>query len=430
MSVKEYHAFSSKSTNYTIKLNGNKLPIMLADHSVIYLPMEDGKPYVVFSGADTWDKRKGIKETAKTILKGITDKGMGALKKADETLMTNLQSLIIKNTGPGKLFTYKTGTNAKNLFKKTKWHTKLDYNYVDGSMDTDESAFIVECLKHCRKALSSSKNLKGVKTLLKKSESDCLKEMKAFVKKGTKGDKERGYYILQVPGAFLDTQPYGGFKFTDGRSDVYKSAASFGDHIDKYLGSVGSRVYGTEMGGHTCKTQIIESTEPSDDVVLWHGSSKGPSVDDLKAQLNGKKILLSDTNMTQLKIGKSWKTISKEIPDYYILSSNFKVTKSRDGGPFFNSQIYKSEPGNNSEIDGMVIIFDESVFNQVDKTELKVLLDTNCYKLHKGGVERAGRRDLQSKSKKKAKKYKSKKGGWRKTNIKKQNGGWRQLFNL
>tara|TARA_B110001469_G_scaffold127336_1_gene147804 strand:- start:3603 stop:4895 length:1293 start_codon:yes stop_codon:yes gene_type:complete len=430
MSVKEYHAFSSKATNYTIKLSGNKLPIMLADHSVIYLPMEDGEPYVIFSGADTWDKRKGIKETAKTILNGITDKGMGALKKADETLMKNLQSLIIKNTGPGKLFTYKTGTNAKNLFKKTKWHTKLDYNYVDGGMDSMENEFILECLNHCRKALSSSKNLKKVKTLLKKSESDCLKEMKAFVKKGTKGDKERGYYILQVPGAFLDTQPYGGFKFTDGRSDVYKSAAAFGVHIDKYLGSVGSRVYGTEMGGHTCKTQINESTEPSDDVVLWHGSSKGPSVDDLKSQLNGKKILLSDTNMTQLKIGKSWKTISKEIPDYYVLSSNFKVTKSRDGGPFFNSQIYKSEPGNNSEIDGMVIIFDESLFDKVDKKELKKMLDTNCYKLHKGGVERAGRRDLQSKSKKKAKKNKSKKGGWRKTNTKKQNGGWRQLFNL
>ena len=120
MSVKEYHAFSSKSTNYTIKLSGNKLPIMLADHSVIYLPMEDGNPYVVFSGADTWDKRKGINETSKTILNGITDKGMGALKKADETLMKNIQSLIIKNTGPDKLFTYKTGTNAKNLFKKTK----------------------------------------------------------------------------------------------------------------------------------------------------------------------------------------------------------------------------------------------------------------------------------------------------------------------
>ena len=37
--------------------------------------------------------------------------------------------------------------------------------------------------------------------------------------------------------------------------------------------------------------------------------------------------------------------------------SKFKITKSRSGGPIFNTQIYKSEPEPVTERDGMIGVF-------------------------------------------------------------------------
>ena len=39
--------------------------------------------------------------------------------------------------------------------------------------------------------------------------------------------------------------------------------------------------------------------------------------------------------------------------------SSFEITKSRQGGPFINTQIYKSDSEALTEVDGMMILFNE-----------------------------------------------------------------------
>ena len=67
-------------------------------------------------------------------------------------------------------------------------------------------------------------NEKGIEQFLKKN---------VVNKKTGKYDKARGYYLFQIPGSYLNTQPFGGFNFTDGKDSIYDSPSNFTDYLTK-----------------------------------------------------------------------------------------------------------------------------------------------------------------------------------------------------
>ena len=107
-------------------------------------------------------------------------------------------------------------------------------------------------------------------------------------------------------------------------------------------------------------------------------------------------IALGDSNITESKsnalyeeIGNTSKEdvrkiLSKEpeLHQYAILMSNFNIIKSRQGGPFFNTQIYKSDSEPINEIDGMMILFNEKSVESINFDSLSEMIKSNNYKLY------------------------------------------------
>ena len=84
--LKVYHAFSNVATNQQIDIGGKKMPIIIADHSVVYLPMEKGGNYAVFNGASIHHDLKGIKSAS--AIAGLS------ISEIDKELDTNIKALI------------------------------------------------------------------------------------------------------------------------------------------------------------------------------------------------------------------------------------------------------------------------------------------------------------------------------------------------
>jgi hypothetical protein len=459
---REYDAFSKVATDTTVTVGDKEnMPIMIADHSVIYLPMKDGNPYVIFSMADIFNDRKGINDGsifnyqpgAETGAVNIPDTEIQKIKAMDGRIYGKLIDTIKQNIEDDdeQLFSVKVGDDGvsqsvEEVFAEEGWQSKLTYNFAGSFYDYQKATdfkenkekvkvFIKATIQICKTEIEEV--LEKVDHLYLKSKlnnilnelntnlndaglNDQVESVKNQILKGNTREigTARGYYIFQPPGNLIKQQPFGGFVFPADLDDIYKSRENFTVFLNKLrYDPTTSRVFATEVvdgpkeitnrgiekGGVNMTEQDDNEKKTLNEEYLWHGGSDGPKFTELQTitKKPGFKILLSDTNMTEKKSkdkdhNGTFQDISEklkeEVPGLYVLSSNFKIKKSRMGGPFYNTQIYKSETSTAPpEIDGMVIIFSKEILLNVDISALKQLINPDVgekyYILHKDGVE-------------------------------------------
>lgn len=117
------HAFSEETlgTKFYVSIqmpdeSRRNMPIMFADHSVIYLPTIDKYSYIIFNGAEIWHPRNGIQDNS--ILDTQYSDDLNKIKVIDEKIYTDLITLI-ENTARSAeddIFSYQSGNN-KEIFK-------------------------------------------------------------------------------------------------------------------------------------------------------------------------------------------------------------------------------------------------------------------------------------------------------------------------
>ena len=546
--IKTFNAFSPEATSEKISLRIKKnndpeeMPIMIADHSVIYLPMNDGTPYVVFNGASIHNRNKGINGNS-LINKNVNSDQIEILRELDKKLFNVVLKVIKENSGKDKLFQFtvegKEGeeregeereeregeereeeeklpdiftisnrdidiNDSEDIAKINGFEKKLD-NFSDPLTTQDlfdeynENDFVDKNSdnKYNDKHVKTSK----AKTNTKKYVSDLMvqmdNEIRGFFTKRSEhnelykllineiefikflntplpmGDSKtqetenkiineqlkkligkKRYYLFQVAGELLGTQPFGGFIFKT-LDNIYKNPEDFSEHIKNTFENVGrQRLYGVEMdksnlGEIMTFIPEYEEGKESKPPEGFHLPSIGgeKNIELLKERYNNhleekqrnryrlhrnnknrsppayypvpryegnssnknknnhfeenqnnhfeenEKIILGDSNITDGKIGENKDAVEEIFKQFqgdnekpvYLLRSNFKITKSRNAGPIFNKQIYKIG-GEESEIDGMMIIFNQATMKNVNKEELDKLLLTNLYALYKNGI--------------------------------------------
>ena len=401
------NAFSPDAQNNTINLNGKDLPLVVADHSVVYLPMKDGVPIVCLNAADAWDKRKGINDT----LKDFNNKEMKDLCRVDEDLMKKLIVLIKKECDNGEIISYKT-PEKEQIFATDGWELKIKYNFIEpnpvagagaGAVLTSDNKilikaanvvkvkeFIREMLELCQLAVIEA-NVKPNAPAI--TPEDIKKELNKAVK-GFKDKQKRGYYIFQVPGSYINTQPFGGFNFSKGRDNIYNTSDAFKGYLDGIFHEFpAGKIFSNEVDN----SGMVWACPPCNESgSLIHLDSKGAEIEDLVKHIKGfpeTDIFAGDTNLT---VGKGNITnrhdISSELLhnglDFFVLMSKVQIQKSRAGGPFMNSQIYKSVPTpTDAEHDGMMILFRNvpEVINLIDFPKIFEMPD---FELFYGGSRR------------------------------------------
>ena len=187
----------------------------------------------------------------------------------------------------------------------------------------------------------------------------------------------RSYYLLQIFGALINTQPFGGFNFTRGLAELYQTRDKFINEIIRLTNEY--ELFGVDGTSDVNKileqrsSTLIQDNKKGNDSYATHGNSTG-DVEVFKIIgkiVNEKGFCFSDTNNTKSKMNEitetndivqhhktQLETNSGLNPGhYYFIMSKFKITKARSGGPIFNTQIYKSEPDPVTERDGMIGVF-------------------------------------------------------------------------
>lgn len=506
-SEKNQIAFSDSIQKMDVFGDGNERPLVIADRSVIYLPMLDKKHYVVFSGASIFQDGKGLpdddskmknndetgnidlkefmnldKELLKTIKDGIlkftkvqteetasaeapvatasaresaatvpvtestsTEATASAVPAASGTEATASTASGTEATASEKVKPVFKITNGKNkdsedLFKG-EWKENFEINIKEN--EDPVKAYLTKVYNDIKTFLDTNKTLLNNKHFDKKREllgSDEKISVLVNAKyKKLQEDLKKAYYIFKVAGDFLDTQPFGGFDLPDVLADEYKTKKQFLDFLLKSFKNMKTdNVYGTEIGeGKITLTtsylfkktlspiNVIPETKGDDtekntvgtpltDVGFHLPSSnknnlfcedsqnceKKLKLQD-RVQVENKPIDLGDSNLTESKytpakgttstegttsekgtVSDLEKDLKEKLKDKYVLMSNFKIKKSRTGGPLMNTQIFKNE--STEEVDGMMIIFDRTFESKIDKILLHQLIKSGNYKLLKG----------------------------------------------
>jgi len=192
----------------------------------------------------------------------------------------------------------------------------------------------------------------------------------------------RSYYLLQIFGALINTQPFGGFNLTKDLADRYKTRDNFINEISRLSNTY--ELYGVDGTKEVNKallelnpeTPLIQDDNNEADSYAVHGKSTGGDevFTAIGKILKTKNFCFSDTNNTKSKMGNKMESSILEyhktkliecgnLPPgkYYLVMSQIHITKSRTGGPIFNTQIYKSEPNPVTERDGMIGVFKDSI---------------------------------------------------------------------
>ena len=153
-----YDAFSTKATEERVTVgsgeNAKEMPIMIADHSVVYLPMTDGGHYAVFNGASIHHKRKGINGQSMIAGLDITD--------IDKELDEQIKKLITEELGePDGLFKGIDGFSGGDNWP-FEWNKNIQYSLEDAGKNR---AFIEKMLTHVKTAIEKVLNLLEPKDL-------------------------------------------------------------------------------------------------------------------------------------------------------------------------------------------------------------------------------------------------------------------------
>ena len=257
-----------------------------------------------------------------------------------------------------------------------------------------------------------SKDAEGNKVVKPKTKENII----SFLK------EKKGYYLFQIPGTYINTQPFGGFNFTEKPDDMYKSSSEFKKYLHETF--YDTKNYAVEIDNSGLNCYFSDSCAPiyfkkeNSEVIhfkkskVFHLDSSGAKIDDIEDILDNKTvdIAMGDSNLTTSKLhpddkntirnkNKSKSTIShadicKEVsiqyPNYAVLMSNFEITKSRQGGPFINTQIYKSDSEPLTEVDGMMILFNKSFADLIDFKELSKMIESKNYILYHKGKKLSG----------------------------------------
>ena len=395
--IGNFNAFSTPS--------GLPIDSVFGDHSTIKVTLPGYPKSLLFlTGAELLNKRKGFKHLAggSNLFEGVD---MDRINKLDQTLKITCVELI--NNYVGKLF-YNPLPDVSGLFKleKSKVFFKFKPDELKSSSDlkssiklfftTTQNKFkeiiqsvidleytdydITRCaFERTPECIKKIKTRTLLETLIKNIDKNTIDNLMNFDTSPIFNDKngmfkgpdtsKRSYYLLQIFGVLLNTQPFGGFNLTSDLGDIYSSNDKFLKEIrrlvDKY------DLYGVD-GIDEINTNLITKIKKNNTV---HGNSSGEKdvFDDIANILKktDSHFCFSDTNNT---VKKSGIDINKNLDyhkeqletslrkqnvkgTFYLVMSKIQITKSRSGGPIFNTQIYKSEPNPVTERDGMIGVF-------------------------------------------------------------------------
>jgi len=415
--LKVYHAFSKTATEKKISVGEKNMPIMIADHSVVYLPMKDNNHYIVFNGASVRHPQKGI--ASASAISGLS------ITEIDLELDTKIKVLITNELDKDDgLFSKKVPVGGNEW--PFEWHKKMTYNLE--KLDKNK-VFIKDMLIAIREAVDrvltellngsdQTEKIRYFNNLKDMVSGDRIDEVASELANPKKYSKN-GYYIFKVPGELLDTQPFGGFNFTDGApASEYTSPDKFDKHIEKSFKNFSDNIYGCEIkdiikgksgkpnkswGVNNFNGFIIKDIPLTGDAGDDGSNPEGfhlPSAGglsnineslkgNLQEILNGNDIILGDSNITGDQLNSPKLQTFAKTNKVNILISNFKILKSRAGGPFINTQIFKSEPPQPEPepiVDGMMIIYNKSIDVNVDERALNKLIKgvNPPYRLIKG----------------------------------------------
>ena len=466
MSYPIFNAFSKE----TIPPPG-QFPMVVADHSTVVVTV-NGIQIALYNGAEINDKRKGI--NADSVWFKLTSVESTRLKKLDIDLLRAIHEYLVENidgnvtfkerkvTDTGEYDVAVTDKGAKNaiLIRGEDWSKKVEISetgrraYIKFKINTlielllgleDETLreTILDAIKATKLNIKGIEPLKVgeefIKYLNKDPEHTLFEMIDQFLL------KNKPYYIHQVIGNLIGQQPFGGFSLPSDISMVYKSPDNFNRYLESFgipFLESGGHLFGCENAGtfpygnhHSIEDKGILDRELKKDTntVQAYGvhlpSSGVGNRESLYAivtaknkELGGKPfIVLGDTNITNSKIkGEeplNLKASAEEMSrrtgnKVRIVMRNVLITKSREGGPFTNAQIYKSGVETTEQDGMMVIVIGEADIVEDDTHDVIVALPS---------LEGSGRVRKARKSRK-AKKHskRARRGGSRKNKSKKQ----------
>ena len=325
----EYHAFAPDNRKYGIKIGkAEKYPYMIADHSVIYLPLENQQIIALFNGASAWDKLKGIKDESP--INKLNSEALNELKKEDKKLMSELADLIYKELKVEKIIKlaekdaegkpkevkisdlFKLKGDIAIGFAKSGCEKDIEYLFKDKENYDEALGFATKMIDECKKSIESLKG-KNIEIIPNEADLGTNEKVKNFLK------IKKGYYIFQIPGTFLNTQPFGGFNFTDGKDEIYNTKDAFKKYLedvfklsDNYAVELENSGLKQEKFRHTIpkkgKTPEIITINNTDlKAKIFHLDSSGATVKDLREIISGAErpnIIMGDSNLTVSKLGK------------------------------------------------------------------------------------------------------------------------------
>lgn len=401
---------------------------VFADHSAIQVKF-NGKTHIFITCAELLDKTKGFKHltaetgTSELKLNNVMNNSTNIkqINNLDKELKSACVTLINKyaedNKEKNDIILFNRQINETELFGLHKNKNFYNFTSEDIMQDKNFDSFIKNkaspFFKDIKKTFNDIINKLNTEELItflnniniEDNAVNLMLTKKGAVFKGMfkDGGEGRAYYILQIFGNLLNTQPYGGFKLDGKLSSDFESKDNLIKKI-KELRNEYDYLYAVD-GADTIKQELEKKVVDSnfhnfitpDSIIqnkignpLVHGNSGGSLevFQDIAEKVKNHGFCFSDTNNTKSKT----KGIKDDIDidnyhkeelekvleegDYVLIMSKIKIKKSRTGGPIFNTQIYKSEPEPSNERDGMIGVF------KVGKNK-PTLLDSskNVYKL-------------------------------------------------
>ena len=390
------------------ELNDN-LPkdTVFADHSTIQVKFND-KTHIFITCAELLDKRKGFKHLTGTSKLNKVMNNSANIKQIN-MLDQELKSACVELINKYAKNDNNDGDDDDNLFNKQikkeedlfGLHNYQEFynfnsdifNNNNNNIDSNSNAkvFFLDIMKEfniiIQKYINNNETnnetnnielinfLTSIK-ITEKNVDNMLNKESSIVKSINKG---KNYYILQIFGALLNTQPYGGFNFDGKLSSDFKDKDNLIKKIEE-LRNEYDYLYAVD-GADDVKNNITSNNDnfiTPDSVIrnkignpLVHGDSSGNLnvFQEIAEKVKNHGFCFSDTNNTKSKTGDIKDDIDidnyhiKKLEEvlepgkYYLIMSKIKIKKSRTGGPLFNTQIYKSEPEPSNERDGMIGVF-------------------------------------------------------------------------